>query len=98
MRKEVEEFAEMMEYKLDLHDDRPGWKETDPAWLLAQLKEEVAEVEKALQDRGGGWLTKLRLECADVGNFAMMVQDAVLYQWAKKKAEEYAPAWVGGSR
>jgi hypothetical protein len=89
MRNEVKEFAEEMEYKLSLHDDRPGWKECDSKWLIARLKEEIAEVEKVLAEKGDGWLSRLFQECADVGNFAMMIQDAERWQWAKRFAEEY---------
>ena len=82
LRKEVKDFAESMEYKLQTHDDRPGWKYCPPDWLIKRLKEELAEVEKVLDERGDGWLTRLTMECADVANFAMMIQDAAIAQWA----------------
>jgi NTP pyrophosphatase (non-canonical NTP hydrolase) len=41
-------------------------------WLLGKLKEEVAELETALVSGGPD---DVRSECADVGNFAMMLAD-----------------------
>ena len=87
-RNEVKDFAAQMEYKLSKHDDRPGWKECDTLWLLKRLREETNEVEEILKKKGDGWLSKLFDECADVGNFAMMVHDAALWKWAEDKAKE----------
>ena len=88
-RNEVKRFAENMEHKLSCHDDRPGWKDCDPEWLLSRLKEEIAEVERVLREKGNGWLTDLAFECADVGNFAMIIHDASVHQWAEKVAKDW---------
>jgi len=88
VRREVEDFTEKMEFKLSMHDDRPGWKECDWEWLLGRLREETYEIEKVLRERGDGWITKMWQECADVANFAMMIQDAETFKWARRKAIE----------
>ena len=87
MRVEVKKFAEMMELKLRRHDRKrgpAGWKDEEPLWLLARLKEEVAELEKAVVAGSTGIL--VRHEAADVGNFAMMITD--VYRWDADEQEE----------
>ncbi len=88
VREEVWDFAVKMEFKLSLHDDRPGWKGCETQWLLERLKQEIAEVEQVLEKKGDGWLTKLWMECADVGNFAMMIQDAEAHRFAERTAKK----------
>ena len=90
-RNEVKDFAAQMEHKLSQHDDRPGWKECDVLWLLKRLREEADEIEEVIKKKGDGWLSKLFDECADVGNFAMMIHDAAVWKWA----EEHADAFEG---
>lgn len=87
-RKEVKDFAAQMELKLSQHDDRPGWTKCDVLWLLKRLREETDEIEEVLKNKGDGWLSKLFDECADVGNFAMMIHDAALSKWAEDQAGE----------
>jgi len=88
VREEVQEFAESMELELMKHDDRPGWKDCDPFWLLGRLNEEVRELEIVLKDpTRDGRVTQIREEAADVGNFAMMIADVIKQQWIKKVAE-----------
>jgi len=88
-RNEVKDFAAQMERKLAEHDDRPGWKECDILWLLKRLREETDEIEEVIKKKGDGWLMKLFDECADVGNFAMMIHDAALWKWAEKNAHVF---------
>lgn len=52
--------------------DKPGWHDENAVWLLARLKEEVAELVKALK---GGNDADVAQECADVANFAFMIAD-----------------------
>jgi len=85
-RSEVKDFAAQMEYELSKHDDRPGWKKCDVLWLLKRLREEADEIEEVIKKKGDGWLSKLFDECADVGNFAMMIHDAAVWKWAEDMA------------
>ena len=87
-RNEVKDFAAQMEHKLSQHDDRPGWKKCDVLWLLKRLREEADEIEEVIKKKGDGWLSKLFDECADVGNFAMMIHDAALSKWVEDMAGE----------
>ena len=73
LRPEVLAFAYLMERELRKHDDRPGWKDCRPDWLMGRLMEEVDELDTAIVGRFGPW--SVASEAADVGNFAMMVAD-----------------------
>lgn len=71
LRPEVGAFADLMEGELRKHDNRPGWKECDPEWLMARLKEEAAELARAILSHE----ESIPAEAADVANFAMMIAD-----------------------
>lgn len=80
MRDEVRVFAKLMEQKLRLHGDRPGWRDEDVKWLMMRLYDEAGELSKTLILVGDHEVTPelaqaIALECADVANFAMMVAD-----------------------
>ncbi len=49
------------------------WQKCDVMWLLSRLKEEVEELEEALESKNS--LEEAPDECADVANFAMMISD-----------------------
>jgi len=83
----VDAFADTMEAKLaeNRHKgNREGWSLDSHAALLARLREEVGELERALanleratpgtptHDEAKRWV---RREAADVGNFSMMISD-----------------------
>ena len=88
VRSEVQEFAEAMELELMKHDDRPGWKDCDPFWLLGRLREEVSELESVLKNPNrDGKVTKVREEAADVSNFAMMIADVIKEDWVKRMSK-----------
>ncbi len=73
VREAVGHFADRMEYKLKCNDHKGGWNSCTMEYLLRRLKEEVAELEKMIDDpqlQGG-----VDLECADVANFAMMIAE-----------------------
>ena len=75
VREEVSNFAVEMEDKLAKHDDEKGengWVYDTTFSLLERIKDEVTELERALNSHQ---LKKAMGECADVGNFAMMVWD-----------------------
>lgn len=70
-------FGELMEYKLSLkrhRGNREGWIKDNPWALLKRLSEEFGELAVAFKrgDAQGACL-----ECADVGNFAMMISDVL---------------------
>lgn len=44
IRPEVKLFAEAMEKVLRENDDKSGWKECSPAWLLIMLEEKQREL------------------------------------------------------
>lgn len=89
VRPSVHALTKFMEYKLQKKDVIWGesWKEGDekenPMWLLRRLREEVdelqAELEKYYSDVQSNEL-EIALECADVANFAMMIQDIILME------------------
>lgn len=68
-------FAEQMAVKLRENEHKGGWDRCNPYWLIDRLKEEVAELEQAMDD--GLPSEEIIRECADIGNFAMMVADVV---------------------
>jgi NTP pyrophosphatase (non-canonical NTP hydrolase) len=79
VRESVAWFAEQMERKLRLHDDRPGWMGNLPNALLDRVREEVDELDNAL-DYGAraedqSHPQNIIDECADVANMAMMIAD-----------------------
>jgi NTP pyrophosphatase (non-canonical NTP hydrolase) len=76
LRAEVQEFAQLMEKELRANDHKSGWRSMKTKWLLARIKDEVAELEAAL---ASGDVDKIASECADVGNFAMMLADKAKY-------------------
>lgn len=79
LRPKVRFFAAAMERELRAHDDRPGWKDEEPCWLLGRLYDEADELFDLVHDlryRGNGTIAPRILgEAADVANFAMMLAD-----------------------
>jgi NTP pyrophosphatase (non-canonical NTP hydrolase) len=76
VRQEVQAFAAVMEAKLKENDGtKSHWSKSDFAWLLERLREEVDELEAALEE---GNPIEIMREAADVGNFAMMISDNAL--------------------
>lgn len=75
-------FAGRMQEKLRLHDkDRgEGWKACTDKWLLMRLKQEVLELEHVISCDNQEMPGRARAaigECADIGNFAMMIADVI---------------------
>jgi NTP pyrophosphatase (non-canonical NTP hydrolase) len=68
-----------MEERLRANDHKGGWDNCEPEWLLTRLRQEVEEL--AAEIAKGGTRSfdadRLRLEAADVGNFAMMIADVL---------------------
>ena len=72
-RTSVNWFAEQMELKLRDNDHKGGWASCEHSWLLDRLKQEVGELEKAL-DQVDNQENVIK-EAADVANFALMIAD-----------------------
>jgi hypothetical protein len=91
----VFEFARRMEAKLDLNrhkGDREGWLKDSPEALFCRIKDELHELDIAMQQgyvrlnepaNSEMWANKIANECADVANFAMMVADWYLHGYVK---------------
>jgi hypothetical protein len=92
LRPPLRRFAIEMECWLRANDHKGGWRDCDPAWLLARLREEAKELEQAMA-RGVG--SEIRREAADVANFAMMIADQKL---PALHAPAPAPATGDGAR
>jgi len=71
-RLEVHHFAQAMEVKLAKNDHKGGWAESNVKDLFQRLREEVDELERAIE---GGNVYEITLEAADIANFAMMICD-----------------------
>ena len=68
----VSDFADDMIFKLRRNQHKKHWDTVTNKWLLERLKEEVKELEEALLLNND---EDVRLECADVANFAAMIAD-----------------------
>lgn len=87
-RPEVLWFASLMEKKLQVHDDRDGWKDCGLSWLLDRVKQETRELEREIILRsqhstcGNAWVDieeNIRNEAADIANFCMMIADNTVH-------------------
>jgi len=80
-RKELKWFIGVQEQKLRKVDDKRHWSLVPDGYLLKRLKEEVIELEQALDTRARGYDRQAEIlsECADVANFAMMIADKQRY-------------------
>ena len=77
-RLSVRWFAEQMEKKLIENDHKPDWKDSHLFDLMTGLADEAQELNGALRDffiYGIATLEEIIKECAEVGNFAMMIAD-----------------------
>lgn len=72
-RTSVNWFAKQMELKLRENDYKGGWGRCSHSWLLNRLKQEVVELEKALDIVDNQ--ENVIKEAADVANFALMIAD-----------------------
>lgn len=80
----VHRFARDMQFKLDKNEHKPcpimfahglhkrTWTDCDPRWLIRRARMELLELEEELER---GDVREAQLECADVGNFMMMLHD-----------------------
>ena len=82
LRPEVQTFAMAMEDRLRANDHKGGWDNEFPQRLIERCREELGELDVAIDEiRANGpneeRLASVLMEAADVGNFAMMVEDVV---------------------
>lgn len=90
MREEVVKFSETMEKKLSLNEHKGGWDKCSIDFLTYRLRQEQAELFEALRlfHTFPNEQTKKMVqdECADVGNFSMMIHDLVEKQLEEKQS------------
>jgi NTP pyrophosphatase (non-canonical NTP hydrolase) len=75
VRKSVDTFANMMEFKLQLNDWKKPWSTSNPWNLLSLLEEEIEELKDSMRENITNGHINVCYECADVANFAMMISD-----------------------
>jgi NTP pyrophosphatase (non-canonical NTP hydrolase) len=71
-------MAKLMEKKLKENDHKGGWDNESLDWLVGRLKEEVGELEYAIDIVQLGHSTID--EAVDVANFAMMIVSLISVQ------------------
>lgn len=69
-RASIDWFSKQMELKLRKNDHKGGWQRMDIKTLFHLLKEEIIELQEAIQDN-----SNIIDECTDVANFSMMIAD-----------------------
>ncbi len=101
----VLEFAQDMQFKLDKNKHKKcdtmnpdgkgrGWEDCDLYWLMGRMQDEIRELDDELGITGD-WADAM-LECADVGNFAMMIHDILnerVRRFEKAKTNIFKPRW-----
>jgi hypothetical protein len=92
-REPVDWFSDRMEDKLREHDEERGeasWRSHSSTvdGLFEHLKEEVRELETALEDGAAASAMALIHECADVANMAMMIADRIRVYRILQKPDE----------
>lgn len=65
-------FSRRMLTKLRANDHKGGWQNLDRRWLLHRLRQEIAELDRALRRNDPHAIIH---ESSDVANFAMMIAD-----------------------
>jgi len=81
MNKDIESFAEDMQFKMDKNKRKPcpvmnpngderSYDHLSTLYCIERIKEELEELEEALREEN---YREAQLECADVGNFAMFL-------------------------
>ncbi len=73
--KPIDSFVETMLAKLALNSEKKPWSERTIEWLLIRLEDELEELKDAINEETSPEF--IMNECADVGNFAMMIHDIV---------------------
>jgi hypothetical protein len=85
LRREIQEFADIMEYKMSVHDDRGVlWKLKDLPFYVKRIGDEYAELNEKLAK--GMTVQEKQYEFADIANFCMMGSWKVQDDWANECA------------
>ena len=72
IRDTIKWFSDVMKDRMMANLDKGGWRQCADSYLLARLRDEVHELDAALQC---GEFEAIAHEAADVANFAMMLAD-----------------------
>lgn len=78
--REMKTFVDAMRYKMIKNAHKGRWEDLDLKSALQRLKEEVKELETAINQNNE---IEIILESADVANFAMMVSNIAIRLAAK---------------
>ena len=92
----VIEYAKRMQYKLDKnkHKECPtmnpdgkgrGWEKCMYTWLWGRIADEHKELFDSLKEGGASGRENALNECADIGNFAMMIHDKLMVEQSLKQ-------------
>ena len=74
----INDMANHMFEKMRKNKHKAHWSTVRVSWLLDRLKEEVAELDRAMYDLNiTDRRSEIISECADVANFAAMIADWV---------------------
>jgi len=69
-RPELQRFTDCMEGVLRRNDHKGGWHHEEVKYLFDHLMSEIEELREAIET---GCPDRIRYECCDVGNLAMMI-------------------------
>ncbi len=72
MRKEIKQFAYIMETKMMMNEHKGGHQRLRIEELMKLLHQEIRELKGAIDENN---YKSVMLECADVANYAMMIAD-----------------------
>jgi len=89
IRKEVADFAKLMEEALRANEHKGGWRDSTFKYLLDKLAEETNELRIACVSASSdhtGYLDAVQKEAADVANFAMMIADNAAHRKEQRDA------------
>ncbi len=75
-RKATRTFAKSMEEKLLKNNHKWGWRSLSPLQCVQRAEQELGELRRAIKSKKPN--EEIISECADVGNFMMMIQDNLL--------------------
>ena len=75
IRHSLVRFVKQMELKLRENDHKGGWENSSTEYLFDSLCEEVDELQGELSEINDPSDERVKGECLDVANFAMMLFD-----------------------
>ena len=93
VRKEVSDFAKIMEEKLQENEHKGGWDNCDNDFLFNRLLQEMTELHESLAElkitkgNGKGIARETMRECADVADFSMMISSNLKRKYFEEKSD-----------